>query len=74
VLEYRAARADEGEKALGIDVLLQKLARRRLAVDVALLNVDGCFVQKTSGILACGSGWLRVKGWFGHRLRIIGDA
>ena len=38
---------------------------------LAGVNVDAGCLQKTSGVLARGSGGLRVKGWFGHRHRIM---
>jgi hypothetical protein len=71
LLEDRAARADEVEKPLGVDVLLEKLARGRLLVDVDFLNVNAMRIQKTSGVLTCGSGGLRVKGRFRHPGRIV---
>jgi hypothetical protein len=57
-----------------IDVLLEKLARRRVPVDVDLFDVDALCVQKTSGVLARRSGGLPVKGRFGHGRRIMGMA
>ena len=52
LLEHRAAGADEIEESIGVDVPLEKLPRRRLLVDVDLVDVDACRIQKTSGILA----------------------
>jgi hypothetical protein len=49
-----------------IDVLLEELARRRVAVDVDLLDIDPLLGQKTSGVLAGGSGRFRVEDRFGH--------
>ena len=71
LLEHRASRAHEIEEAARVDVLLEEFARRRILVDVDLLNVDTCLVQKTSGVLAGGSGRLRVESRLGHRRRII---
>jgi len=47
-------------------VFLQELARRRIAIDIDLLDVDAPFGQKTSGVLAGASGWLRIEDRFGH--------
>jgi 7-carboxy-7-deazaguanine synthase len=55
----------------GIDVLFQKLARRRLAVDVEFADLDAGTVQKTSGVSAGSSGGLPVEARFGHACRII---
>jgi hypothetical protein len=71
LLEDRAARADEVEEPIGIDVLLQELAGRGFLVDVDLVNIDAGRVQKTSGVLAGGSGGLRVESRFRHPHRII---
>ena len=73
LLEHRAARAHEIEEPGGVDVFLQELARRRLTIDVELAHVEAGRVQKTSGILACGSRGLPVEGRLGHRHRILGD-
>ena len=71
LLEDRAPRADEVEKPLRVDVLLEKLPRGRLLVDVDFLNVDAVRIQKTSGVLARSSGGFRVKGRFRHPRRIM---
>ena len=71
LLEHRAARADELEEAIGIDMLLEKIPRRRIAVDVDLVHVGALVVQKTSGVFARGSSGLRVERRFCHRRRII---
>ena len=67
LLEHRAARADEIEEALRIDVLLQELTRGRFLVDVDLRDVDAGRIQKTSGILAGRSRRFRVERRLGHR-------
>ena len=69
-LEDRAARADEIEKSFRIDVRFEELACRRLLVDVDLVDVDACRIQKTSGMLAGGSGRLGIKGQ-GRHARIL---
>ena len=66
LLEHRAARADEIEEALGVDVLLEELAGGRFRVDVNLADRDACRIQKTSGILAGRSGGFRVERRLGH--------
>ena len=71
LLEHRAARADVVEEAVGVDVLLEELARRRLLVDVDLVDVDLVLVQKTSGVLAGRSSGLRIEGRFRHGSTII---
>jgi hypothetical protein len=71
LLEDRTARADVVEKVIRLDVLLEKLARGRLLVDVDLLNLDAVRIQKTSGVLARGSGGFRVKGRLRHAGRIV---
>src|SRR5262249_44100479 len=43
-------------------VLLEELARRRIPVDIDLVYVHACVVQKTSGVFARRSGRLGVKG------------
>ena len=71
LLEHRAARADEIEKSLGVDVLFEETARGRFLVDVELLDVDAGRIQKTSGILAgCSSGF-GIERRLGHRDKII---
>jgi hypothetical protein len=47
-------------------VLLEELTRRGIAVDVDFLDVDPFFGQKTSGVLASGSGRLGIEDRFGH--------
>ena len=69
-LEHRASRADVVEEVIGFDVLLEKLARRRLLVDVDLLDVDLLRIQETPGVLARGSGGFRVEEGLGH-FRIV---
>jgi hypothetical protein len=71
LLPDRASRADEVEKAGRVDVLFEEIPRGWLLVDVELVNVNAGLVQKTSGILACGSRWLRIEGWLRHERRII---
>ena len=71
LLEYRAARADEIEKPLGVDVVLQELTRGRLLVDVDLRDVDAGRIQKTSGIPAGRSRRFRVERRLGHSRRIM---
>jgi hypothetical protein len=66
LLEYRAARADEVEKAVPVDVLLEERAIRRVPVDVALFDVDLLLLQKTSGVTAGGSRRLPVERRFRH--------
>jgi hypothetical protein len=51
---------------VGLDVLLEPLTRRRLAVDIDLADVDAMLVQKTSGVLARRSRRLRVEGRLRH--------
>ena len=71
LLEHRAAGADVVEEAIGVDMLLEELARRRFLVDVDLIDVDLALVQKTSGALAGRSGRLRIKRRFRHGNTII---
>jgi len=66
LLEDRAARADEVEKAVGVDVFLEKRAVRRIPVDVAFFDVDLQLLQKTSGVSARGSRGLEEEDWPGH--------
>jgi hypothetical protein len=47
-------------------VLLEELPRRRIAVDIDFLDVYPFFGQKTSGVLAGGSGGFRIEDRFGH--------
>jgi hypothetical protein len=70
-LEDRASRAHEVQEPLGVDVLLEKLTRRRFLVDVDLMNVDAGRIQKTSGIFAGRSRGLRVERRLRHRDKII---
>jgi hypothetical protein len=60
-LEDGAACTHEVEKAMLIDVLLEELPRGRCLVDVDLLDVNLLLVQDTPGVLARGSGGLRVE-------------
>ena len=66
LLEDRAARADEVEETVGVDVLLKEGSIRRRFVDVDLLDVDLLLVQETPGVLAGRSGGLGVEGRLGH--------
>ena len=68
---HRTSRADEVEESIGVDVLFEELARRRLLVDVDLVDVDARARQRTSGVLARGSGRLPVERRFRHGSRII---
>jgi hypothetical protein len=52
-------------------VLLEELTRGWLFVDVSFLYFNAGPLQKTSGVLAGGSGGLPVEGRFGHAGRII---
>jgi 7-cyano-7-deazaguanine synthase len=52
-------------------VLLEKLARRRVAVDVALVDIYVSLVQKTSGIAARRSRGLPVEGRLDHEVHFI---
>src|SRR5258708_1101014 len=70
-LEHRTTRAHKVEEAIRLDVLLEERARRRLLVDVELMNVDPRCVQKTSGILAGRSSGFRVERRFRHPHRIM---
>ena len=64
LLEDRAARADELEKAIRVDVAFEKIAGRRVAIDVDRTDVGAALVQKTSGVLTRRSGGLPVKDRF----------
>jgi hypothetical protein len=66
LLEYRAARAHEIEKAAFIDVCFEKGPVRRFLVDVALDDVDALFGQKTSGVAAGRSSRLPVEDRLRH--------
>src|SRR4051812_46337722 len=61
LLEHRASSADEIEKPIRIDVLLEERSCRRLLVDVVFFNRDVLLVQITSGIAARGSGRLPIE-------------
>jgi len=50
---------------------LEEFARRRLTVDVDFIDGDARFIQKTSGVLAGGSGGFPVKRGFRHAGSII---
>jgi hypothetical protein len=52
-------------------VLLEERPRWRLLVDVDLVDVDACRIQKTSGILAGRSRGFRVEGRPRHGDKII---
>src|SRR5262245_61972691 len=71
LFEHRAPRAHEVEKSIGLDVALEKLACGRFLVDIELLHVHACCVQKTSGIFAGRSRRLPVEGWLRHAGRIL---
>ena len=60
-LEDRAARADEVEEPLLVDMLLEERAIGRVPADVALLDVEVLLLQKTSGVAARRSGGLPVE-------------
>ena len=66
LLEHRAARADEIEEVVFVDVLLEERAVRRILVDVAFFDVDVVLFQITSGVAAGRSGGFPVEGWFRH--------
>ena len=66
LLEYRAPRADEIEKAIGLDVFLQELTGWGLTIDVDLVHADSRLGQKTSGVLTGRSCRLPVEGWLRH--------
>ena len=71
LLEYGTPRAHEIEKPLRVDVRLEELTRGRFPVDVDLVDVDPCRIQKTSGILAGRSRRFRVEGRSRHDSRIV---
>jgi hypothetical protein len=50
----------------GVDVLFEELAGRGVPVDIDLLDIDALLGQKTSGVLAGGSGRFGVEDRFGH--------
>src|SRR4029450_900027 len=61
LLEHRAARADEIEEVLLVDVSLEKRTIGRIGVDVDLGGFAVMLFQKTSGIAAGRSRRLPVK-------------
>ena len=61
LLEHRAARADEIEEVLLVDVSLEERTIGRIGVDVDLRGFDVMLLQKTSGIAAGRSRRLPVK-------------
>jgi hypothetical protein len=71
LLPDRAARADEIEEPVRVDVPFEELARRRLLVDVDFVDVDARLCQSTSGVLARGSRRFPVELRFRHGSRII---
>jgi hypothetical protein len=70
ILEDRTPRADEVEELRFVDVLFEELARRRMPVDVALLDLDALRVQKPSGVAAGRSGWFPEEGGLRHFRRL----
>ena len=66
LLEHGAAAAHIFEERRVADMLLEKRAGRRRAVDVTLLHVDPALCQMTSGVLAGRSGRLPVEDRLGH--------
>ena len=66
LLEHRAARADEVEETVGVDMLLQEGPVRRGFVDVDRFDVDTLFIQETPGVLAGRSGGFGVEGRLRH--------
>src|SRR4029079_18028515 len=66
LLEDRAARAHEVEEPIGIDVLFEEGAIRRVLVDVDLRDVEPLLVQETPGVLAGGSGRFGIERRLGH--------
>src|SRR4026209_2868091 len=66
LLEHRTARAHEIEKAILLDVLLEKGAIGRTAIDVALFDLHALLPQITSGVTAGGSRRLPEEGRLGH--------
>jgi hypothetical protein len=71
LLEHRAARADEIKEPIAVDVPLEELPRGRFLVDVDLVDIQACRIQKTSGVFAGGSGGLGIERRLGHGGRII---
>ena len=70
LLEDRTASAHEIEKVLGVDVLLEEFAGRRLAIDIDLANLNTGCGQKTSGVPARRSGGLQVEDGWAHFNRL----
>ena len=66
LFEYRATRAHESEEPILVDVLLEKRAVRRVAIDVALVDVKPVLLQITSGVAARRSRGLPEKCRLGH--------
>ena len=65
-LEDRAARADELQEAVLVDVLLEERPVGRVLVDVAFLDVDLLLLQKTSGVAASRSRGFEIEQGLGH--------
>jgi hypothetical protein len=65
-LEHGAAGAHELQEPIGLDVLLEKRAIRRIPVDVTFFDVDLLLSQKTSGVSAGRSRGLQVEDRLGH--------
>ena len=70
LLEHRTPGADGIEEAIGVDVLLEERAIRRVFVDVTLFDVDLLLLQKTSGVSTGRSRGLEVEDRLGH-VRIV---
>jgi hypothetical protein len=68
LLEYRASRAHEVEEPIFLDVLFQEGAIGRIAVDVALFDLDAVLLQITSGVAAGRSRRLPEEGRLRHAL------
>jgi hypothetical protein len=47
-------------------MLLKEIAGRRVSIDIDFLDIQAFLGQKTSGVLAGGSGRFRVEDRFGH--------
>ena len=74
LLEHRAARAHEIEKPCRVDMAFEELPRWRLLVDIDLVDLDACRIQKTSGILAGRSRRFGVERRLRHSRRIMETA